>query len=226
MKLTYYGHSCFLVETGGKKILFDPFISPNEKASAIDVNSVEADFILISHGHFDHIADAVNIAKRTGATCVSNWEIVTWLGKQGVSNGHPMNHGGKWNFDFGTVHYVNAVHSSSFEDGSYAGNPGGFIVETADGVFYYAGDTALTYDMKTWGMQHDFRFVVLPIGDNFTMGMNDAATAAGWLNTRKAVGVHFDTFGFIEIDHDAAKNTFANSGCHLMLPVIGESYEV
>lgn len=123
MKITYYGHSCFSVEVSGKTILFDPFITPNSLAADIDINTIAADYILISHGHEDHIADAVSIAKRTGAVVVSNWEIVQWLGKQGVTNTHPMNIGGHWFFDFGKVKCVNAVHSSSLPDGSYGGNP-------------------------------------------------------------------------------------------------------
>src|SRR4028119_336591 len=128
MKFNYYGHACFSVEMGGKKVLFDPFITPNELAKNIDINSIEADFILISHGHEDHVADCVAIAKRTGALVAGPFETVTWLNKQGVEKFHPLNHGGKWQFDFGTVKCINAIHSSSLPDGSYGGNPSGFIV--------------------------------------------------------------------------------------------------
>ncbi|MEM7039179.1 MAG: metal-dependent hydrolase [Bacteroidota bacterium] len=226
MELTFYGHACFSVKAGGKDILFDPFISGNEKATAIDIDSIPADFMLITHGHADHMADAIPIAKRTGAKVVSNYEIVVHLGGQGVENGHPMNHGGKWKFDFGTAKYVNAVHSSSFADGSYAGQPGGFILETGDGNFYYSGDTALTYDMKLFGAQHDLDFAVLPIGDNFTMGIDDAVMAAEFVNVKKVVGVHYDTFGYIVIDHEAAKAAFAAKGIELLLPGIGETITV
>src|SRR5690554_1332217 len=150
MELTFYGHACFSVKTQDKIILFDPFISPNPKAAHIDVATLAADYILLSHGHEDHVADAENIAKRTGAKLVSNFEIVSWYEKKGIENVHPMNHGGKWKFDFGTVKYTNAVHSSMLPDGSYGGNPGGFIVNT-DKSFYYSGDTALTMDMKLIG---------------------------------------------------------------------------
>ncbi|HEY5705075.1 MAG TPA: MBL fold metallo-hydrolase [Terrimicrobiaceae bacterium] len=125
MKLSYYGHSCFSVEIGGKILLFDPFITPNSLASHIRLDQVQADYILISHGHFDHIADAVEIAKRTEATVVSNYEIVLWLGKQGIDKAHPLNHGGGWTFDFGRVKYVNAVHSSQLPDGAYGVIPEG-----------------------------------------------------------------------------------------------------
>ncbi|MEP7318806.1 MAG: metal-dependent hydrolase [Panacibacter sp.] len=136
MKLTYYGHACFSVETGSTKILFDPFISGNPMAKHIDINSIEADYIFISHGHGDHIADLLAIAKRTGATCVAAAEIAGWLQKQGIEKAHPMNHGGPITFNFGTVRGVNAIHSSSFPDGSYAGNPMGFVFKTPGGNFY------------------------------------------------------------------------------------------
>jgi len=226
MKFTYYGHSCFLVETVGKKLLFDPFISGNELAHDIDIKSIKADYILISHGHADHILDAVALAKQTGATCISNYEIIEWLGAQGADKGHPMNFGGKWNFDFGTVKYVNAAHSSSFPDGTYAGNPGGFIVTTNEGSFYYAGDTALFSDMKLFGKHHELDFVVLPIGDNFTMGIDDAVIATKMLKCNQVVGVHFDTFGFIKIDHAEAKAKFESKGYNLHLPKIGQTIEL
>jgi L-ascorbate metabolism protein UlaG (beta-lactamase superfamily) len=227
MKLTYYGHSCFLVEVQGKKILFDPFISPNELAKGIvSADDIECDYILISHGHADHIADAVSIAKRTGATCVAAYEVYEWLTKQGVEKAHPMNTGGKWKFDFGTVRCVTAQHSSSLPDGSYGGNPTGFIVHTEEGDFYYSGDTALTIDMQLIPGWAELSFAVLPIGDNFTMDAEDAAVAAEFCEATRVVGVHYDTFGFIKIDHDAAKEIFAAAGVELLLPAIGESIEL
>jgi len=226
MRFTFYGHACFLVEIGGKKILFDPFISPNEKAKAIDVDVIDADYILVSHGHEDHIADVEQIAKRTGAKLVSNFEIVSWFAKKGIENTHPMNHGGSWKFDFGTVKYVNAVHSSSFPDGSYAGNPGGFVISSKEKTFYYSGDTALTMDMKLIGEQEQLDYVVLPIGDNFTMGVKDAIVASELLNCNNTIGVHFDTFGYIEIDHEKAISDFSEKGKQLTLLEIGETIEL
>ena len=136
MKVHYYGHACFAVETAGKHLLFDPFISGNELAHAVDARHLPADYILITHGHYDHVADAAPIAKRTGATVITSFEVANWLGAQGVTQTHSMNHGGAFNFDFGRVKFVNAVHSSSLPDGSYGGNPGGFVVESKDGNFY------------------------------------------------------------------------------------------
>jgi L-ascorbate metabolism protein UlaG (beta-lactamase superfamily) len=226
MKLTSFGHSCFSVETAGKTLLFDPFIKPNSLAAGVDFAAIRADYILISHGHFDHIADAVELAAQTGATVVSNFEIVTWLGNQGVKKSHPMNHGGSFTFDFGRVKYVGAIHSSLLPDGTYGGNPGGFVVESADGTFYYSGDTALTLDMKLIGEEFAPKFAVLPIGDNFTMGVKDAIRAAGFVNGRTVVGVHYDTFPPIKIDHAAAKAAFEAAGLTLHLLPAGSSAEL
>lgn len=225
MELTFYGHACFSVKTQGKTILFDPFISPNPKAAHIDVTTLAADYILLSHGHEDHVADAENIAKRTGAKLVSNFEIVSWYEKKGIENVHPMNHGGKWKFDFGTVKYTNAIHSSMLPDGSYGGNPGGFIVNT-EKSFYYSGDTALTMDMQLIGNSEKLDFAVLPIGDNFTMGIKDAITAAEFINCNKIIGVHYDTFGYIEINKNEAIDKFKSRGKELILPEIGETIKL
>ncbi len=225
MELTFYGHACFSVKTQDKTILFDPFISPNPKAAHIDVTILAADYILLSHGHEDHVADAENIAKRTGAKLVSNFEIVSWYEKKGIENVHPMNHGGKWKFDFGTVKYTNAIHSSMLPDGSYGGNPGGFIVN-ASKSFYFAGDTALTMDMKLIGNSEKLDFAVLPIGDNFTMGIEDAITAAEFINCNKIIGVHYDTFGYIEINKNEAIDKFKSRGKELILLEIGETIKL
>ncbi len=226
MKLTYYGHSCFSVQFRGKNLLFDPFITPNPLAKNIKIDTVEADYILISHGHVDHINDAVEIGKRTGATVISNFEIIGWLNKQGLEKTHPLNHGGGRNFDFGRVKFVNAVHSSQLPDGSYGGNPGGFVVHGGDEAFYYAGDTALTHDMDFISEEFNLRFAVLPVGDNFTMGPRDAARAAGLLKCDRVIGVHYDTFPLIEIDHGEASGIFARSGVKLELVPIGGSLEL
>jgi len=225
MNITYYGHSCFLVHVGGKNLLFDPFISPNELAKHIDVNTVKADYILISHGHQDHIADAEAIAKRTGATVICNWEIHVWLSQKGVENIHPMNTGGKVKLDFGSVKCVAAAHSSSLPDGTYGGNPMGFVIESAQGNFYYAGDTALTYDMKLIGEYRSINFAFLPIGDNFTMGVDNAIIATEFINCEDIIGMHYDTFGYIKIDKEEAVSKFKRAGKRLTLPGIGETIE-
>ncbi len=223
MKLTYLGHSCFVVETGGARLLFDPFITPNPLAKGIDPDSISADFILISHGHADHLADAVSLANKTGAKVLANWEVVEWLGKKGVTNAHPMNHGGSVTLPFGRVKMVAAVHSSALPDGSNGGNPAGFVVETGEGSFYYAGDTALTLDMKLIADEFRLRFAVLPIGDNFTMGATDAIRAAGFCGVSDVVGVHYNTFPPIEIDTASVEALFTEAGLKLHLPAIGDS---
>lgn len=226
MKFTYFGHSCFLVESGGHKLLFDPFITPNPLAKHVDVSKIAADAILLSHGHVDHIADAVDIATRTGAVVVCNWEISEWLGRKGLSNIAPMNHGGSKGFGFGRVKMTSAIHSSTLPDGTPGGNPGGFVVSLEEGTFYYSGDTALTMDMKLVSEEFAIRFAVLPIGDNFTMGAADAAKAAGFVGTDIAIGVHYNTFPPIQIVKEEALETFSNAGRTLLLPPIGETVEV
>ena len=225
MKVTFFGHATFLIEIGGKHLLFDPFITPNEKAASVDVNAIPADYVLLSHGHQDHMADAEAILSRTGAMLVSNYEIVSWYGNKGVTHSHPMNHGGKKEWDFGTVKCVNAIHSSVLPDGSYGGNPMGFLVETGEGNFYYSGDTALTYDMKLLGEFHQIDLAFLCIGDNFTMGVEDAIRAADFVGCDEVIGMHYDTFGYIEIDHQAAVEAFSQAGKRLHLLEIGESKE-
>lgn len=225
MKITFYGHATVMVEVGETSILFDPFITPNPKASGIDINTLKPDYILLSHGHADHVADAAAIAQNSGATLVANFEVVNWFTAQGVEKTHPMNHGGKWKFDFGTVKMTNAVHTSSMPDGSYGGNPAGFVVDTQEGAFYFSGDTALTYDMKLVADEYDLKMAILPIGDNFTMGIDDAIRAAEFVNCKEILGIHFDTFGYIEIDHEAAKQKFSAAGNNLTLLGIGESAE-
>ncbi len=229
MKITYYGHSTFMVEIAGKKILFDPFITPNPLAqeAGVDIESIQPDYILISHGHADHIADAVAIAQASAAKVVASWEIHEWLNKQGVENTHPMNTGGKWAFEGFTVHCVVAQHSSGLPDGSYGGNPMGFVITSDDGNFYYAGDTALTWDMKLIPMLYPkLDFALMPIGDNFTMSYEHAIHASDFVECNTIVGLHFDTFGFIVIDHEAAKKAFQEKGKTLFLPKAGMTFSI
>jgi L-ascorbate metabolism protein UlaG (beta-lactamase superfamily) len=226
MKLTYYGHACFAVEAGGKTLLFDPFITPNPLAKEIDAEKIPADFILVSHGHEDHVADVIDIAQRTGASVITSYEVGCWFEKKKLKNVQAMNHGGTMKTDFGRVKLTAAIHSSSMPDGSYGGNPCGFVVETRDGNFYYSGDTALTLDMKLIPETTKLRFAVLPIGDFFTMGIDDALRAADFVGVTKIVGVHYDTFPPIKIDHAAAQKAARRAGNELLLPRIGETIDV
>lgn len=225
MKLTYYGQSCFAVESAGKNLLFDPFISPNELAQHIDISDIKADYILVSHGHADHVADCEKIARQNNAMVIGAFEVVNWFAGKGVEKIHPMNHGGKWSFDFGTVKCTNAIHSSAMPDGTYGGNPMGFIIKS-DKTFYYSGDTALTMDMQLIPRWAQLEYAILPIGDNFTMGYEDAIIAAELIQCRNIVGVHYDTFGYIKIDREKAKKAFADAGLNLFLPAIGETIDL
>ncbi|KAA3620570.1 MAG: metal-dependent hydrolase [Flavobacterium sp.] len=226
MKITFYGHNSLAIQIAGKQILVDPFISGNPLSKdKVDINSLKADFILLTHAHQDHTLDAEAIAGNTGATIVSNYEIATHYEQKGCTV-HPMNHGGNWKFDFGNVKYVNAIHTSSFPDGSYGGQPGGFVIEGEHKNIYIAGDTALSMDMKLIPMQTKLDLAILPIGDNFTMGIDDAIIASDFLDCDKVLGVHYDTFGYIEIDHDLAKRKFYDANKDLMLLEIGESIEL
>lgn len=226
MQFTYYGHSCFSVKIQGKTILFDPFITGNELAGYIDVDKIQADYILVSHGHSDHVGDLLSIAKRTGALVIAAFEITEWLAAQGIAHVHPLNLGGKKSFDWGTVKMVPAVHSSVLPDGTYGGNPGGFVITSPDGNFYYSGDTSLTLDMQLIPRYAVLNFAVLPVGDNFTMGPEDAVIAAEFINCSKIIGVHYDTFGYVKIDHAYAQQCFTDKGRELLLPEIGETIEL
>jgi len=169
------------------------------------------------------MADALTIAKRTGALIITNFEVAEWLGKQGAPKVHPMNPGGSMKLDVCRVKFVNAIHSSSFPDGSYGGNAGGFVVESDEGNFYYSGDTALTLDMKLIGESTKLKWAALCVGDNFTMGPEDAIRAAEFVNCNEVLGVHYDTFPPIKIDHKATIEKFAAKGKKLHLMKAGET---
>ncbi|MCY1481078.1 metal-dependent hydrolase [compost metagenome] len=225
MKITFYGHASLGIEVGGKNIIVDPYITANELASHIKIDELKADYILVTHAHGDHTLDVEAIAKRTGATIVSNAEIAGYFEKKGLKS-HPMNHGGSWKFDFGTVKYVNAIHSSSFNDGTYGGNPGGFIIEGEHKNIYIAGDTALTFDMKLIPLRTKLDLAIFPIGNNFTMDVEDAIIASDFVECDKILGCHYDTFGYIKINHEEAKKKFFDKGKDLMLLEIGDSIDI
>ncbi|MES2809108.1 MAG: metal-dependent hydrolase [Bacteroidota bacterium] len=224
MKTTYYGQSTIMIETEGKKLLFDPFITPNPAAKHIDIHSLKPDYILVSHGHGDHIADLVAIQKSSGAKVICIAEIADWLGKQGIE-AHGMNIGGGFNFDFGRVKMVNAVHSSTLPDGSSGGNPAGFVLYSGGKKVYFAGDTALTYDMKLLE-DENLDWAILPIGDNYTMGVDDAIKATNFINCKNVIGVHYDTFPVIVIDKDKVTEKFIKAGINIKLPKVGETIDL
>ncbi|HTH83198.1 MAG TPA: metal-dependent hydrolase [Mucilaginibacter sp.] len=224
MKTTYYGQSTIMIETEGKKLLFDPFITPNPAAAHIDIHSLKPDYILVSHGHGDHVADLVVIQQSSGAKVICIAEIANWLGNKGIE-AHGMNIGGGFNFDFGRVKMVNAVHSSTMPDGAAGGNSAGFVLYSGGKKIYYAGDTALTYDMKLLEDENlDWAF--LPIGDNYTMGVDDAIKATNFINCKNVIGVHYDTFPVIEINKDEVIEKFIKAGINIKLPKIGETIDL
>lgn len=225
MRITTYGHSCFGVSYAGKDLLFDPFLTGNPLAKEIAIDTIPADLILLSHGHNDHVMDAEAIQERTGATIVSNYEIATWFNRKGIERTVGMNLGGSTAVDGIKVKYVVALHSSQMPDGSYGGNPGGFVVEGPEGAFHHAGDTAVTMDMRLLE-RHHLKFAFLPIGDHFTMGVQDAILAAQLMGVKKVIGMHYDTFPPITIDKDAALAAFKKEGIELLLPTIGSTLEI
>lgn len=194
VKITWLGHSCFALEADGRRLLIDPFLNDSPTAP-INSNEAEADFILLTHGHFDHVADAPAIAKRTGATVLANYEVGQWLMREGVAEDKvvQMNHGGAVQQPFGKAKFTIAHHSSSTPDGAYGGVAGGFLLELAGKRLYVAGDTALFLDMKLIGLG-GLDLAILPIGDRFTMGPADAVEAVKFLTPRRVAPCHYNTW--------------------------------
>ncbi|WP_276166726.1 metal-dependent hydrolase [Zobellia alginiliquefaciens] len=226
MKITHYGQNSLSIEIGSQTIIVDPFITQNELSKdKVDIMQLKADYIFLTHAHFDHILDAEAIAKNTGATIVSNFEIYKYYDEKGL-DAMPMNHGGSRTFDFGKVKYVNAIHTSSFPDGSYGGNPGGFVFSAEGKTIYISGDTALTMDMKLLPLQFEIDLAILPIGDVVTMGINDAVLASDFVGCNRVLGVHYDALPFTKINHEEAKQTFKKVGKELILLEVGETMSV
>jgi len=199
--VTWYGHACFQFQVDGTRLLVDPFLTGNPQAP-IRPDEVAAEVILVSHGHGDHVGDAVDIAKRTGAVVIANFEIQHWFNTQGIKNTHPMHIGGGRDFDWGRVKLTMAQHGSMLPDGSYGGNPCGFLFYLAGKKIYHACDTGLFYDMKLIG-DEGVDLAILPIGDNFTMGPADALRAVELIRPDQVVPIHYDTFEVIEQDPHA-----------------------
>jgi L-ascorbate metabolism protein UlaG (beta-lactamase superfamily) len=201
-RIRWLGHAAMAIETAGHKILIDPFFTGNPRA-VISAEQAEADFILISHGHSDHVGDSIAIAKRTGATVISNYEISVWLQQQGLKKVHGQQHGGGFNHPFGRVKLTLAFHGSALPDGSNGGNPCGFLIYLQDGKkIYHAADTGLFGDMKLIG-EEGIDLAILPIGDNFTMGPDDAVRALQLIEPKKVIPIHYNTWPIIAQDANA-----------------------
>ena len=198
LKITWYSHACFLIDTGDSNLLIDPFLTDNPLAP-VKADSVEADYILVSHGHGDHVGDTVPIAKRTGATVISNFEIQNWLAGQGLENVHPQHIGGGFDYPWGRVKLTIAHHGSALPDGSYGGSPCGFLFYIQGKKIYHACDTGLFGDMKLIG-EEGIDLAIIPIGDNFTMGPDDALRAVNLLEPKQVVPIHYNTFDVIKQD--------------------------
>lgn len=225
VELTYHSHACFGVTVDDTKLLIDPFLSGNELAD-VGPEEVEADYILISHGHGDHVGDTVAIAQRTGAMTISNYEIMGWLQGQGVARAHPLHIGGGFDFPFGRVKLTIAHHGSALPDGSYGGNPAGFLLTLAGKKIYHACDTGLFYDMKLIG-EEGLDVAILPIGDNFTMGPDDALRAVKLLLPKVVIPIHYDTFDVIKQDpHAFAARVEAETLAKCVVLKPGESYRL
>lgn len=223
-KLLWYGHGTIGLELGGHHVLVDPFFTGNPAASTT-ADRVPADFILISHGHGDHVADAVTVAKRTGATVIGNFELMNWFNSQGVEKTHAQHLGGGHQHPFGHVKLTLALHGSALPDGTYGGNPSGFLITTkANNRIYVACDTGLFGDMQLIG-DEGLDLAVLPIGDNFTMGPADARRAVKLLRPKHVVPVHYNTWDLIAQDARTwAKQVQAESGANVHVLKPGESF--
>lgn len=228
MKITFYGQSGFGIETGSTRLVIDPFITGNPLAEGkVGPEEVKADQVLVTHGHQDHVSDVEGICKANDATLIANYEIVNWFGSEkGIKKAHPMNTGGQFHSEDVLIRVFNALHSSSMPDGDYGGQPNSFIVTTKEGAFYHAGDTALFSDMKLIREQYPVQLAFLPIGDTFTMGIDDAVIAADFIGCDRIIGMHFDTFPTLAIDHEEAKQKFSNAGKELILMEVGETLEL
>lgn len=227
MKAIYYGHSCVRLKSKEVDILFDPFISPNPLAKHINIEDINPQYILLSHGHLDHVADMAAIQKQSGAKVIAIVETADWVRRQGVDPDKvlEMNFGGTMQTDFGQVKMVYALHTNSTPDGQYGGVPVGYILTIHGKRIYFAGDTALTMEMKLLESV-DLDWAFLPIGGHYTMDVDDAIKAAEMIDVNNIIGIHYNTFPPISIDKQQAVQKFDDAGLQLYVPEVGEAIQL
>ncbi len=226
LTLTWHGHATWSIDADGVKLVVDPFLKPHNPNADVTAEELSPHYILVTHGHLDHVADLVALAKASAAQVVCNFEIGEWLqGGQGIGNVHAMNHGGARTFPFGRVKMTVAVHSSMLPDGTDGGNACGFLINFNDGHdLYIAGDTALTYDMRLIGEVGGVDVAILPIGDNYTMGPDDAIVAAQYVKAKHVLPEHYNTFPEIVVDADLfARRLQRETGIDCTVLAVGES---
>jgi L-ascorbate metabolism protein UlaG (beta-lactamase superfamily) len=224
MKITYHGHSFVQFENEKFSILIDPFIVGNTRCKA-KIRDVKCDYIILTHGHGDHTSNAIELAKNNNAEILGTLEIAQYAQKFGVEN-HELNVGGGFNFPFGRLKLTIAHHSSSFPDGSYAGEPTGVLLYIDGKTFYHAGDTGLFYDMKLIGEMNNIDYAFLPIGDNFTMGIDDAVKASEFINAKVTVPIHYNTFDFVKANPEEFKKKVESIGKKCEIINFGDSINV
>jgi len=226
IKIKWYGHGTYGLDVGAHKIIVDPFFAPDNPVAPVTANEVEADFILQTHGHGDHITDTVALAKRTGAVIISNFEICNWIMKQGYENTHGMNIGGGYQFDFGRAEMTLALHSSGLPDGAYGGNPAGFLIRAENRNVYFAGDTAVFSDMQMIG-DVGLDLAVLPIGDNFTMNAQSSLQAIKFLRPKVVIPGHYDTWPIVAQDaSEWEKGVRESTDAKPVVLAVGETFTV
>jgi L-ascorbate metabolism protein UlaG (beta-lactamase superfamily) len=224
MKIIYHGHSFVQLENSEYSILIDPFVTGNPTA-IVNVDDLKCDYIILTHGHGDHISDALKLAKKNNAMIIASFEVANFAGAHDIAN-HPLGIGGGYNFPFGRIKLTIAHHSSSFPDGSYAGNPAGVLITMDGKTIYHAGDTGLFYDMKLIGEMHKIDCAFLPIGDNFTMGIDDAVKAAEFINAGITIPIHYNTFDIINANPEDYKKKVESIGKKCRIINIGDSIEI
>lgn len=220
---TFFGHSCFFLEDGENRLIIDPFITGNPQA-IVKPEEVNVNYILLTHAHGDHLGDAVDISKRNKALIIAPFELANYCQDQGCEV-HPMHIGGAHNFPFGRVKLTIAHHGSALPDGGYGGNPCGFLVTMNGKTFFHSGDTGLFYDMKLIGEMNDIELAVLPIGDNFTMGIDDAVKAVEFLKPKSVIPMHFKTFDVIDVDPEEFVRRVVDMEVNSVVLKVGESFE-